>query len=229
MRYAAAIFARTPGYSAAKSRLAAEVGAAAAEKLYFQSLACCAELAATMTEAGLNVCWAVAEEEAVNDRYWRTTGLPTMSSGEGQLGLRLANVHTQLLEVAEIGIMLGSDSPQLTWADLEPLWTEPLEDLPQVGPAKDGGFYLFADRQRYSTAQWEKVEYSTQTTLAQLEEALAIKPHYLSQQPDFDDIKSLAQVVTAMPANPTAAQQEFRSLATELLDPGLLEAVSSSS
>lgn len=224
MRFAVAIFARTPGYSAAKSRLAKEIGVAAAEQLYFHSLSCCGELANNLVELGIDVCWAIAEEEALKDRYWQTTQIPTMISGQGDLlGDRLAYVHAQLLEVADVGILLGSDSPQLTVKDIEQIWASEEIMLPQIGPAYDGGFYLFADSNNYTRNQWNKVEYSTATTLAQLEKSLKLKPAYLSMQPDFDDCQSLAQVVVAMPAKPTQEQIKFRELALEVLEPSMLE------
>ena len=228
IEFAVAIFARTPGYSAAKSRLAYEVGAAAAEKLYFQSLTCCAELAQELMNQGVDVCWAVAEQEAVADRYWKTTGLKTMYSGEGELGTRLANVYGQLLEVANVGILIGSDSPQLTKSSFDPVLNNN-NGLPMIGPARDGGFYLFADNKNYTAKQWEDVEYSTTETRAQLEKSLNISPTYLRVHPDFDDCKSLAQVVVAMPELPTRAQKEFIDIALELLKPSLLEAAANDS
>lgn len=213
-----AIFARTPGKSIPKGRLAAQMPNADVSKLYELSLAACTELAHELMAVGVKVCWAVAEQDCVDDEYWCATGLPAVYSGFGTLGSRLSHVYETLLSQADVAVMMGSDSPQLRVKNIELAWQASLEKLPVVGPSNDGGFYLFAGAQAVPAERWEQVEYSTTTTLAQLKEAMSINPLHLETQPDFDDVPSLAEVVAAMPQNPLAAQAAFISKATELLE-----------
>ncbi len=217
MRTAAAIFVRTPGLSVIKSRLAAQIGTDAAEELYSLALGCARELAAGLKDAGLHVVWAVAEEEGVTHPLWRETGLPAMHSGTGGLGECLHNVYSQLRAEADTVLLLGSDAPQLTAACLRPAW-EQATSAYAVGPSPDGGFYLFAGREDIDAAAWREVEYSTATTLQQLEQRLAVPLERLAAEPDFDDVDSLREVIARMPAQPTAAQEEFRRAAAAALE-----------
>lgn len=217
MRTAAAIFVRTPGLSAIKSRLAAQIGTDAAEELYGLALGCARELAAGLKEEGAQVVWAVAEEEGATHPLWRDTGLPAMHSGAGGLGECLHNVYSTLRAEADTVLLLGSDAPQLTAAGLRPAW-EQTKSAYAVGPAPDGGFYLFAGREDIDAAVWREVEYSTASTLQQLEQRLAVPLERLQAEPDFDDVASLREVIARMPAQPTAAQEEFRCAAAAALD-----------
>ena len=226
MRAAAAIFVRTPGLSAAKSRLAAQIGADAAAELYGLALGCACELAAGLKEEGLHVVWAVAEEEGVSHPLWRETGLPAMHSGAGGLGECLHNVYSQLRAEADTVLLLGSDAPQLTVAGLRPAWEQSTSAY-AVGPSPDGGFYLFAGREDIDAAVWREVEYSTASTLQQLEQRLAVPLERLEAEPDFDDVASLREVITRMPAHHTAAQEEFcRAAEAALADQRDLDSVS---
>ncbi|MBF2734812.1 MAG: DUF2064 domain-containing protein [Betaproteobacteria bacterium AqS2] len=214
-RAAAAIFVRTPGLSASKTRLAAEVGGETAARLYGLALACAKELAAGLAAEGVAVFWAVAEADGVDDPVWRATGLPSVHSGGGDLGACLARVYGRLRAEADAAILLGSDSPQLTAADLRPAWAADAPDF-VAGPAADGGFYLFAGRRDVPAEIWREVEYSAPTTLAQLEEKLAAPVARLGVQPDFDDLASLRAVRASMPAAPSAAQAAFAAAAAAL-------------
>lgn len=217
MRTAAAIFVRTPGLSTVKSRLAAQIGTEAAEEIYGCALGCACELAAGLKKEGLHVVWAVAEEEGVSHPLWRETGLPAMHSGTGGLCECLHCVYSKLRSDADTVLLLGSDAPQLTVAGLRPAW-EKKESAYAVGPAWDGGFYLFAGGEDIDAAVWREVEYSTASTLQQLEQRLAEPLERLAAEPDFDDVASLREVLTRMPAQPTAAQEEFCRAAEAALE-----------
>ncbi len=64
---AVAIFAKTPGLTPAKTRLAAGAGPAIAESFYLRALEITEQVACTAAAAdlGLTPCWAVAEREAI--------------------------------------------------------------------------------------------------------------------------------------------------------------------
>ena len=217
-KVAVAIFVRTPGYSEAKSRLAERVGADVAKEIYMLSLERCKELADGITASGAEVVWAVAEPEGVGSDYWKSTGYESVLSGDGYLGDCLANVYGQLRKRAEIAVLLGSDSPQLMLADLKTAWEDHEDASMVVGPATDGGFYLFAGSKDVHPKVWKSVEYSVATTLNQLEVAIGRPLNRLSMLTDFDDLGSLIQVLKEMPTELSPAQERFAALARTTLE-----------
>lgn len=86
-----------------------------------------------------------------------------------------------------------------------------------VGPATDGGFYLFAGRKDVPRRVWESVEYSMPNTLNRLEVALGRPLRRLSMLTDFDDLSSLLKVLREMPESMSPAQERFAELARSTL------------
>ena len=213
---AIAFFVKTPGDESIKTRLAKQVGIDVANTVYELSLNCVQSLACKLQNEGIDVIWAVAEKESINSAFWLQTGLETMYSGDGELGDCLHNVYAKLFKVADNVVLLGSDSPQLTVADIKPAWEiEHPEYL--IGPAKDGGFYMFVGREEISKEIWTSVKYSTETTLDQLERKLDKPIKHLEVRTDFDDIDSLSQVLDDMPNYLDRAQEKFYAYASNVV------------
>ncbi|WP_376098022.1 DUF2064 domain-containing protein [Roseomonas sp. CCTCC AB2023176] len=166
------IFVKTPGLSPLKTRLAATLGAEAT--LRFYRLAAASVRAAALA-AGDAVApyWAVAEAEALAHPEW--AGLPTLPQGEGGLGERMAAIYAALLERHGRAILIGADAPQVTPGLLRDA-VRALDASPYViGPAEDGGFWLFGGRAPVPDAVWTGVAYSRDDTAARFLAALA--PH----------------------------------------------------
>jgi glycosyltransferase A (GT-A) superfamily protein (DUF2064 family) len=168
MSGAIAIFVKTPGYSAVKTRLAETAGGRFAREWHERAaltVAAVAEAAAARSNA--DVYWAVAEPAAIADGAWPR--LATLAQGDGGLGARMARVHTELVRRHGYGVLLGADSPQVG-VDLlvEALhWLTPAGAPRQaMGPASDGGFWLYGANRTIATERWERVPYS-QTDTAQ--------------------------------------------------------------
>lgn len=85
---------------------------------------------------------------------------------EGDLGKRMAEfLQVRFTCGARKIVLLGMDSPTLPLAYISQAF-HLLEDSDVVlGPAVDGGYYLFGCR-RFTTAIWERVEWSRATVLA---------------------------------------------------------------
>ena len=216
-QYSVGIFVRTPGWSATKKRLAKQIGGYAATCLYELSLDCMAELAQNLVSSDTNVYWAVAEEEALRDPYWTATGLPALFTGTGGgLGNRLSRIYSRLLKCGDVAVLIGSDIPQLTSAQLVPAFRQ-AEQGTVIGPANDGGFYMFAGSDPLLRRIWNSVEYSTSHTLEQLIAVLDRPVQLVDTQPDFDELSSLAEVIEAMPEVPSQAQRAFIRYAKDLL------------
>lgn len=115
MTGALAIFAKTPGLSPVKTRLAADIGIENAEQFYRYSVKCLEELAFNVlreTQGTLVPYWAIGEENGLNDPLWEN--LDRLWTGDGGLGDRLNHVYAALLKKHDHVILIGTDSPQMS-------------------------------------------------------------------------------------------------------------------
>ena len=111
---ALALFAKTPGYSPVKTRLAQEIGKTQAEAFYRRCLQAATEMADLVKErsdGAVAPYWAVAEQDALQHELWQH--FPTLWTGPGCLGRRLHTVSRLLLTRHARVVLLGTDSPQL--------------------------------------------------------------------------------------------------------------------
>jgi hypothetical protein len=165
---ALAIFVKTPGYSALKTRLAATVGTAVADQWHTRAARAVVEVATTAArEAGAEVYWAVAETDAIAAGVWTT--LPNLDQGEGDLGARMGRVHAELVRRHGHGLLLGADTPQLAADDLRAALDWCAVEVPRqvLGPACDGGFWLYAANRATPITRWDGVVYSQADTARQ--------------------------------------------------------------
>ena len=172
-RVAIAVWVKTPGHTPAKTRLAKVIGAPAAEEFYRLAVDAVREIVeeACCLEPGLFApYWAVAEEGGAAHACW--SGFPVVAQGEGGLGERLARVYTALQATHRAVLFIGADSPQMASGILIEAATSlaRYSAAPEflVGPAEDGGFYLFGGRRPLPSAVWTGVTYSTSTTAEEL-------------------------------------------------------------
>lgn len=207
LRCAVAIFAKTIGFSDVKTRLAADIGKEKAEAFYRLSIDCVQAFVAEAGEAFPEVIypvWVVAEESGPD--YWKDRTFPAIWTGEGGLGARLANVSEHLFETYDAVMMIGTDSPQLSPTVIVDAVARLAGGASEVvtGPAEDGGFYLFASRERIAREVWEAVAYSNESTLAQLVEFLehqTFKIDYLETAQDVDTLDDLQTLQTVLSEN----------------------------
>lgn len=220
MSGAIAIFVKTPGYSAVKTRLAEGIGEQAAREWYelaAHTVAAVARQAAT--EHGAEVYWAVAEDAArAHDVWW---DLPNLAQGEGGLGARMGRVHAELVARHEAGVLLGADTPQLAVAHLIRAlhWCEDALPRHALGPAHDGGFWLYAGNRVTPLAVWESVKYSQADTAFSFRAALKARAAWLDLPTltDVDRADDLAVMARELASAPTLlpAQQSLRAWLAE--------------
>jgi glycosyltransferase A (GT-A) superfamily protein (DUF2064 family) len=185
---ALAIFVKTPGLSAVKTRLAAEAGAAFAEAWHTRAAAAVAEVGAAAARAeGAEVYWAVAEPAAVGSPAW--TGFPHLAQGEGGLGARMGRVHAELVRRHGHGTLLGADTPQLAVAHLRAAlrWCAEVGARQAIGPARDGGFWLYASNRATPPGCWEAVAYSRADTARAFRAAFTDRGEWL-ELPTLTDV-----------------------------------------
>lgn len=195
---AVAIFAKTPGLTPAKTRLAAGVGPVIAESFYLRALEITREVAcaAAAADPGLTPYWAVAEQAGVGRECW--SGLPQLWQGDGDLGSRLASVYDSLLVRHDAVLLIGSDSPLLAPGHLlqaHAVLQEP-DHAFVMGRAPDGGFYLFGGKVPLARTVWTTVSYSGADTadqlLANLEPIGSVGQ--LAPLPDVDTLEDLLSI-----------------------------------
>ena len=173
---AIAVWVKTPGFTPAKTRLAKVIGTAAAEEFHQLAVNAVREIvddACHLAPELLAPYWAVAEGDVAAHASW--SGFPVPAQGEGGLGERLAHIYDELLAVHRAVIFIGADSPQLSAEELvnaAALLLRPTGPEFVLGPAADGGFYLFGGHRLLSAAAWTGVTYSAPSTAAELIAAL---------------------------------------------------------
>lgn len=197
---AIAVFVKTPGLSPVKTRLAATIGTAAAEEFY---QLCTEAIQETLTTASETMdivpFWAVGEEAGLSHPLWQ--GFASIYTGQGDLGERQHHIYQTLLAKYPQVILIGADSPQLTTTHLK----KAIESLDShnfaLGPAVDGGYYLFAGRAAITRDIWTNVTYSTAHTASQLLAQLPTAAAILEPITDVDNREDLAQVERELSAD----------------------------
>ena len=206
---AIAVWVKTPGYTPAKTRLAQALGTSAAEAFYRLAVDAVREVvndACHLAPELLAPYWAVAEGDVDAHACW--PDFPVLAQGEGGLGERLAHVYDLLAPNHQAVLFIGADSPQLSPDVLvqaaRSLVASP--DAPDfvLGPAMDGGFYLFGGREPLPVETWTGVTYSTSTTMAELVVALEWvgRVQLLDVTFDVDTIDDLPLLREALAATP---------------------------
>lgn len=206
---ALAIFAKTPGLSPVKTRLAQAIGARRAAMFHRLAAASVGEVAACC-RGRLAVHWAVAEAEALRHPAWAAH--PALWQGEGGLGERLHHVYATLQGRHGAALLIGCDTPHLTAALLLDAGAALRAGAAPflMGRALDGGFWLFGGRVPIRREAWLGVQYSDGSTAAQLAAALGGVSDFVAMS-DVDhaaDLPHVLQEIRALPA-PVRAQRRL--------------------
>lgn len=217
MTGAIAIFVKTPGYSPLKTRLTATTGQAFAEAWYRLAAQAVMEVVQqAATKRNLQSYWAVAEAEAIIECAWPS--LEMLWQGEGELGRRMAHIHSHLVAHHGFGILLGADAPQLTTEDLCAAgeWLDSSEARQVIGPACDGGFWLFGANRVIPESIWKSVAYSQKDTAISFIKATQdggkwLMLRQLSDVDRAEDLPICTEALRLLP-NLTPAQQQVFEL-----------------
>ncbi|HEX2094514.1 MAG TPA: TIGR04282 family arsenosugar biosynthesis glycosyltransferase [Longimicrobiaceae bacterium] len=186
-RSAILVFVRAPEAGRVKTRLAAEIGAEAALRVYVR-LAEHALAEARAAGAEVRVHFTPAEAEATV-RGWLGSSAAYLPQGEGELGERLHRAFDQAFaDGFERVLVIGSDLPGLSAGRLRRA-LELLEERGAVlGPAWDGGYYLLGLRAPVPGV-FEGIPWSTERVLARTLERLraaGVEPALLEPLRDVD-------------------------------------------
>lgn len=210
-RVGLAIFVKTPGHSALKTRLAAGLGREAAETFHRRAAAAVAAVARAAQQRlpGLAPAWAVAEDAALDDPAW--AALPRLAQGAGDLGARMQRVTGVLRDVCGAALLLGADAPQLRVDDLLAAVLALDRHAHVIGPSSDGGFWLFGTRVAVPAAAWTATPWSQANTAARFAAALGAVPiAHLRTLRDADTVADLAPLLAALDALPEPLPEQAR-------------------
>jgi len=183
------IFVRAPEAGRVKTRLAAEIGADAALRVY-RRLAEHAVAEARAVSAGVALRIHFTPRDAGDAvRRWLGGGAEYVAQAGGDLGARM---HAAFEAAFAAGhsrvVIIGSDLPGLTAELLRDAFHQ-LDDHPAVlGPARDGGYYLLGLRQMVPQV-FRGIAWSTGEVFAATAERLAtlgITPALLPEMADVD-------------------------------------------
>ena len=204
MKVALVIFAKTPSLSAIKSRLAKTIGQYEANIFYEL---CVKALVETFRDSKLKVFWAIAEKEGERNSFWK--GFSTIYSGNGCIGAQQQNMYNMLLSDFDTVLLSGVDIPQLTHNIIDKAVQKRDHDQFVIGPANDGGYYLFGGSKRLSKNMFTRVNWNRSNTLEQLESIMLSKLFKLPNLTDIDKFTDLYELKAEMPSNMNQNQEKI--------------------
>ena len=159
--YAIAMMVKTLGLSPVKTRLAKGLGQQVAEEFYTQSVRTLLQTLKSCKQAGIAEPYVAYAEESAKDSWQE---LPNLWQGDGELGHRMKHIFEELLKKHRGVLLIGSDLPQLSVAEIKSA-VEVLESKDHcIGPSEDGGFYLFGGVRAVKDAVWLTTPYSDPRT-----------------------------------------------------------------
>ena len=179
------IFAKRPGMGAAKTRLARDIGPTHAHRLYQSMMS---QVIRNVSDPRWNTTLYVTPAEALGTvPAWDR--LPQRPQPRGSLSPRLADVFSGPKRPV---IVIGTDCPQVRASDIAKA-LEALRKAPFVfGPASDGGFWLMGAVAPLRAHVFDKVRWSSEHTLSDLQANLKGEVKRLRTLTDVDDAEGLA-------------------------------------
>ena len=163
------VMAKAPVAGGAKTRLAREIGVAAATRFARQSTA--AVLQRLARDPRWQTILAVAPDAAVTSRCW-PHGIARMGQGRGDLGRRMQHIMERMPR-GPVAIV-GTDVPGITPALIAAAFRRLGHHDAVFGPAADGGYWLVGLKRRprlptpFARVRWSS-EHALADTLANLD------------------------------------------------------------
>jgi rSAM/selenodomain-associated transferase 1 len=180
------VFAKAPRSGVVKTRLAATLGEPAARAAYQQLVATVLQQMAPFHNVELRFSPDDAESDV---RPWLRKGWEMTGQGNGDLGDRLDRAfQSAFANGAGRVVIIGSDCPEVTPADIEAAWTALLSQDVVLGPAFDGGYWLIGLR-RAQPGLFAEIPWSTSAVLQEtIKRSLAagLTVRLLRELPDID-------------------------------------------
>jgi len=158
-----AVFARAPIAGQAKTRLIPRLGAAGAARLQRQLIE--RALARAQSARGARVTlWTTADDADTHALAEAARATVRLQQGH-DLGARMSNAFAETLDGTRPMLLIGTDCPALTGADLETAIAALREADAVIQPAEDGGYVLIGMKQ-FHPGLFEQVAWGSATVLA---------------------------------------------------------------
>lgn len=134
------VFLRAPRPGEVKRRLAASLDGEAAAAIY--RVLVTRTLSAVTGDDGVEL-WHTPDDAGDEVSHWARPGWRLRPQGEGDLGERMQRAFESAFgEGAKRVVLVGTDAPGLTAADLEQAFDRLTANEVVLGPALDGGYWL---------------------------------------------------------------------------------------
>lgn len=216
MKNAAAIcFAKTPGVTPAKTRLAKDIGAEKCLQLYLLLLNRCKELMSQIHPIIPYV--AVNESQSSTHPIWKDQHV-YIQEGLG-LGEKLFNAQKYFFYNHRYIIFWGTDSPSLTKYHFVSMLLHLSEYQVAIIPARDGGFVAYAATEQLKKSSWSTPRYSTEKALDdlinQIDHLSCTKLDPLSDLDTIDDIPVVIEEMNQYPSQ-GKSWDELKKFLTQL-------------
>jgi hypothetical protein len=187
------IFVKAPRPGEVKSRLAGDLGPAAAAQVYAALLGTVCRRLSGLPGGEL----AFAPDDAADElEPYRPPGWALRPQGAGDLGARLLRTVQQLhADGADRIVIIGSDCPDVAPGDITDAWAALETEDVALGPAADGGYWLIGLRQP-RPALFADIPWSTDRVLAETRERcrrLGLRLRLLRQLRDVDTVADLGR------------------------------------
>ncbi len=180
------IFAKAPLMGRAKTRLAADIGPVHAQRLY---RAMTARIIRTLQSPEWETVLAVTPARWMGRiPAWDRTAQYAQVSGS--LSPRLMQAFDRKAPT----LVIGTDSPQITRADIAAGFRALRGNAAVFGPADDGGFWLMGLAGPAPRGAFDHVRWSSENALTDVERNIKGRAAYLRTLTDVDDLKALDQV-----------------------------------
>ena len=183
------VFAKAPRPGEVKTRLATDLGDAAATRLY-------RTMGRTVVDGlrggafRIHVCFSPGDARGEMEAWLGTDELEFQPQVSGDLGQRMEMAAEEAFRTTSRVCMVGTDTPDLDRRVVEEALAKLEEADMVVGPARDGGYYLLA-LNRLEPSLFRDVPWSTaqvlETTLARANTA-GLTVHTLAMRVDVDRI-----------------------------------------
>lgn len=183
MRPTLIIMAKAPIMGRAKTRLAKDIGAAHAKRIYRAMMG---EVIRATSDPRWDTVLAVTPTSLMGKvPDWR--GRPQIPQASGSLSPRLAAVFARKGKV----ICIGTDCPDVNAGDIAAGFDAIGRGRHVLGPADDGGFWLIGTQGPVRADLFENVRWSHAQTLADMQARFDGRVTKLRTLIDVDDLKAL--------------------------------------
>jgi len=180
------IFVKAPRPGTVKTRLAREIGEAAACAAYGRMVNDLRSNLARLEPVEIRFTPDDARKDVVQ---WLRPGWRLAPQGVGELGTRLQAAFAQAFASgSKRVVVIGSDCPTVTASDIELGWNELQAHDMVIGPAQDGGYWLIGLRSARPRL-FQEINWSTSTVLVETlkrAEAAGLKVKLMRQRSDID-------------------------------------------